>query len=195
MPPGVAVVDAFKNLIRHGKNHVHARQDDTSSSSAPPDPPANQRAHPERRQQANAQHKQQPQQQPQPVKAQPVATKQSQQYTREVEKIVQEERAAKDKMPTYKGLERFRLVQKMGDGAFSNVFKALDLTSGTSVAVKAVRKYELTSSQVSYPFQSQSSSYARLQAGDRHLNAHFKKKPRVTEVLLLALSSMLLCSK
>ncbi|KAI9467256.1 kinase-like domain-containing protein [Lactarius psammicola] len=68
-------------------------------------------------------------------------------------------------MPTYKGLERFKLVQKMGDGAFSNVYKAFDLTSGTSVAVKAVRKYELTSSQ----------------AGDRHLNAQFKKKPRVTE--------------
>jgi len=164
MPPGVAVVDAFKNLIRHGKNHVHARQDDTSSSSAPPaDTHATHHRVHERRQHANVQHKQQPQQQP--AKAQPVATKQSQQITREVEKIVQEERLAKDKMPTYKGLERFKLIQKMGDGAFSNVYKALDLTSGTKVAVKAVRKYELTSSQ----------------AGDRHLNAHFKKKPRVTE--------------
>ena len=46
-----------------------------------------------------------------------MATKQSQQYTREVEKIVQEERAAKEKMPTYKGLERFRLTQKMGEYA------------------------------------------------------------------------------
>lgn len=44
-----------------------------------------------------------------------MAIKQSQQYTREVEKIVQEERAAKEKMPTYKGLERFRLVEKMGE--------------------------------------------------------------------------------
>jgi len=146
MPPGIAVVDAFKNLIRHGKNHIHVRQDD-ATSSAPPDPHANQRVQPERRHQANVQQPQQQQQQPQPVKAQPVATKQSQQYTREVEKIVQEERAAKEKMPTYKGLERFRLTQKMGDGAFSNVYKALDLTSGASVAVKIVRKYELTSSQ------------------------------------------------
>lgn len=133
MPPGVAVVDAFKSnnfilfvsyfskgspisdLIRHGKNHVHARQDDTSSSYAPPsDSHANQRAHPERRQQATVQPQTQQKQQ-QPVKAQSVATKQSQQYTREVEKIVQEERAAKEKMPTYKGLERFKLIQKMGE--------------------------------------------------------------------------------
>ena len=136
MPPGVAVVDAFKSnnfilfvyhtflkdylsdLIRHGKNHVHARQDDTSSSSAPPaDTHSNhQRAQPERRQQANAQPQTQQKQQ-QPAKVQPVATKQSQQYTREVEKIVQEERAAKEKMPTYKGLERFKLIQKMGECA------------------------------------------------------------------------------
>jgi ATPase subunit of ABC transporter with duplicated ATPase domains len=120
MPPGVAVVDAFKNLIRHGKNHVHIRQDDTSSSAAPPaDTHANyQRAQPERRQQANAQPQtQQKQQQQQSAKVQPVATKQSQQYTRESEKIVQEERAAKEKMPTYKGLERFKLIQKMGECA------------------------------------------------------------------------------
>ncbi len=46
-----------------------------------------------------------------------MATKQSQQYTREVEKIVKEERAAKEKMPTYKGLERFKLIEKMGECA------------------------------------------------------------------------------
>ncbi|KAH9973055.1 kinase-like domain-containing protein [Lactifluus volemus] len=68
-------------------------------------------------------------------------------------------------MPMYKGLENFKLVQKMGDGAFSNVYNALDLTTGANVAVKAVRKFELTSSQ----------------AGERHLNAKFKRKPRVTE--------------
>ena len=105
----------ISDLIRHGKNHIHARQDDTLSSSAPPaDTHANhQRAHPER-QQATAQQPQPPQQ---PAKAQPVAIKQSHQYSREVEKIVQEERAAKEKMPTYKGLERFKLIQKMGEYA------------------------------------------------------------------------------
>jgi hypothetical protein len=46
-----------------------------------------------------------------------VTTKQSQQLTREVEKIVREEREAQEKMPMYKGLENFKLVQKMGECA------------------------------------------------------------------------------
>jgi serine/threonine-protein kinase RCK2 len=36
-------------------------------------------------------------------------------YSREVEAIVQEEREAKNKMPTYKGLENFKLLDKMGE--------------------------------------------------------------------------------
>jgi serine/threonine protein kinase len=36
----------------------------------------------------------------------------------------------------------------MGDGAFSNVYKAVERKSGRKVAVKVVRKYELNSSQV-----------------------------------------------
>lgn len=36
----------------------------------------------------------------------------------------------------------------MGDGAFSNVYKALERKTGRKVAVKVVRKYELNSSQV-----------------------------------------------
>ena len=37
----------------------------------------------------------------------------------------------------------------MGDGAFSNVYKAVERKNGRKVAVKVVRKYELNSSQVS----------------------------------------------
>jgi len=146
MPPGVAVVDAFKNLIRHGKNHIHVRQDDFPNSQQPAAPPTDARSQPERRQQAEPQPQSQPKQQ-QAQKAQPATTKQSQHITREVEKIVREEREAMDKMPTYKGLERYKLIEKKGDGAFSNVYKALDLSLGTHVAVKAVRKFELTPSQ------------------------------------------------
>jgi serine/threonine protein kinase len=46
------------------------------------------------------------------------------------------------------GLEGYQLVEKMGDGAFSNVYKAVDKLTGKKVAVKVVRKYELNSSQV-----------------------------------------------
>ena len=90
-------------------------------------------------------------------------------------------------MPTYEGLEHFKLEIKMGEcvfdhlstislfltvtffpsGAFSNVFKALEISTGKHVAsmvtvylwificsaiyslVKVVRKYELNASQVS----------------------------------------------
>jgi serine/threonine protein kinase len=68
-------------------------------------------------------------------------------------------------MPIYKGLERFRLVEKMGDGAFSNVYKAIDLDTKQKVAVKVVRKYELNATQ----------------AGDKHLNPQLKKRQKVTE--------------
>ncbi|KAF8076219.1 kinase-like domain-containing protein [Lyophyllum atratum] len=137
MPSGV--VDAFKNLIRHGKHHSHHNNnqpkqlhDDSPLSSMPPD------------------------QDHRVVSPGPVEAAQI---------IVDEERLARSKMPKYQGLENFDLVEKMGDGAFSNVYKGTDLKTGSKVAVKVVRKYELNASQ----------------AGDKHLNPQFKKKPRVTE--------------
>ena len=36
-------------------------------------------------------------------------------YKQEVEQIVQEEREAKSKMPSYKGLENYKLLEKMGE--------------------------------------------------------------------------------
>lgn len=52
-------------------------------------------------------------------------------------------------MPNYPGLERWMLLEKMGDGAFSNVYRAKD-TMGDydQVAIKVVRKFEMNSSQV-----------------------------------------------
>ncbi|RDB22618.1 Serine/threonine-protein kinase srk1 [Hypsizygus marmoreus] len=136
MPPG-GVVDAFKNLIKHGKhNHRHnqpKQQPDRDTSNLP--------------------------------QSQPTAPATSPVTIEAAQLIVDEERQARSKMPFYPGLEDFQLEDKMGDGAFSNVYKALDLRSGKKVAVKIVRKYELNASQ----------------AGDKHLNPKFKKKPRVTE--------------
>ncbi|KAI9241216.1 MAG: hypothetical protein BYD32DRAFT_357784, partial [Podila humilis] len=63
-------------------------------------------------------------------------------------RIVDEEKLAKNKMPVYPGLERYRLVEKMGDGAFSNVYKAYDTKMDRMVAVKVVRKFELNAHQV-----------------------------------------------
>jgi len=81
-----------------------------------------------------------------------------------LERIVAEERESKGKMPRYPGLERWHLVEKMGDGAFSNVYRARD-TEGKypEVAIKVVRKFEMNSSQVS-SISTPSSSSERARA-------------------------------
>jgi serine/threonine protein kinase len=67
-------------------------------------------------------------------------------------KLIAEENASKSKFPRYPGLERWELIDKMGDGAFSNVYRARDTTGEQGeVAIKVVRKYEMNSMQVSIP--------------------------------------------
>jgi hypothetical protein len=64
-------------------------------------------------------------------------------------KLVAEENADRGKFPRYPGLERWQLLEKMGDGAFSNVYRARDLQDGTGeVAIKVVRKFEMNNMQV-----------------------------------------------
>jgi len=158
------VIEKIQNLIRHGKNarqnestsptkQRHAHSDPTgadSRSKAPVEVP--------RQQQPPA-----PQQQQQ----------QSEQKTKKVNddilaRIVAEEKENKGKLPSYPGLQRYKLLEKMGDGAFSNVYRALDLEGNQGeVAIKVVRKYELNSSQP-----------------DNHLHPDFKKVPKTVEKLL-----------
>ncbi|MCJ1358611.1 MAG: hypothetical protein MMC33_008611 [Icmadophila ericetorum] len=65
-----------------------------------------------------------------------------------IERIVAEERESKGKLPRYPGLERYKLLEKMGDGAFSNVYRAKDSTGEfDEVAIKVVRKFEMNSNQ------------------------------------------------
>lgn len=66
-------------------------------------------------------------------------------------KLVAEENASRSKFPRYQGLDRWELVEKMGDGAFSNVYRARDLEGDAGdVAIKVVRKFEMNSMQVSF---------------------------------------------
>ncbi|OOQ82991.1 Serine/threonine-protein kinase srk1 [Penicillium brasilianum] len=66
----------------------------------------------------------------------------------DIERLVQEERTSRSKMPQYPGLDRWLLVEKMGDGAFSNVYRAKDTTGELDeVAIKVVRKFEMNSNQ------------------------------------------------
>ena len=67
----------------------------------------------------------------------------------EIQQIVDEERQSRSRMPKYPGLERWALIDKMGDGAFSIVYRAKDLMGEYGeVAIKVVRKYEMNSTQV-----------------------------------------------
>jgi len=67
-----------------------------------------------------------------------------------IQKIIEEERASRSKFPKYPGLERWELLEKMGDGAFSNVYRARDLQGNCGeCAIKVVRKFEMNNMQVS----------------------------------------------
>ncbi|KAI2638527.1 CAMK/CAMK1 protein kinase [Xylaria nigripes] len=82
-----------------------------------------------------------------------------------VVKIVQEENESRSKFPIYPGLERWELVEKMGDGAFSNVYRARDpLGDAGEVAIKVVRKFEMNNLQC-----------------QQHLHPDFKKAPKAVE--------------
>ncbi|KAK7206501.1 putative calcium/calmodulin-dependent protein kinase [Myxozyma melibiosi] len=61
-----------------------------------------------------------------------------------IQQIVAEENEQKSKLPLYPGLEGWTLIEKMGDGAFSNVYKAQNKETGEVAAIKVVRKYDIT---------------------------------------------------
>lgn len=126
MPPGTGVVDAFKSmsassphkprhvrfpvlktfldLIRHGKNHAHAHNDTISKQ---PRSSLNDPSH-----HTDSREQQQPQAQPDSTTTVRSAPLNSPEIA---EMIVKEERDARSKMPTYKGLENFKLLDKMGE--------------------------------------------------------------------------------
>ncbi|KAI8097671.1 kinase-like domain-containing protein [Halteromyces radiatus] len=78
-------------------------------------------------------------------------------------KFLQEQTSRKSKLPIYKGLERFELLSKVGDGAFSNVFKARDKETGQIVAIKIAQKHELNDKN------------------NTHLHPSLKKRTKATE--------------
>ncbi|EIE86308.1 hypothetical protein RO3G_11019 [Rhizopus delemar RA 99-880] len=80
-------------------------------------------------------------------------------------RIVQEEKQKKNVLPSYPGLERFEILEKVGEGAFSYVFRARDTVTNKEVAIKVVRKKELDASE----------------NGKAHLHPNMKKKTKATE--------------
>jgi len=111
------MIDHFKNFIRHGKQ---AKQSFFQENSKSPNVEDKFRANPEVKTRVDD------------------AT---------VALIVAEEKEEKNKIPIYPGLERYIFLEKMGDGAFSNVYKVFDTIEKKKVAIKVVRKRELNHSQ------------------------------------------------
>lgn len=155
----MSTIQNLKNFIRHGKqarlvtphaepttdvSPVHAEQQRQPQGSYPPaadnlDAIDSKIGHAHTHQQQSEPPQSQPQKSPENKQAR----------TAEIEQIVAEERSSRTKMPKYPGLERYILLEKMGDGAFSNVYRAKDTTGEhDEVAIKVVRKFEMNSHQV-----------------------------------------------
>lgn len=132
-----AVVAAFKNLIR---KHHHPQQ-------RHPSPDEQQDAVRQQPQQSHCNQKPCPDSPKQQADHPAPSPTPAPEITQAHDMTAPEDHQPKVKMPTYKGLENFKLLEKMGDGAFSNVYKAIDLTTNEKVAVKVVRKLELNASQ------------------------------------------------
>lgn len=151
----MSTIQNLKNFIRHGKQARIAtpHAEPTTDISA-----------------VHAEHQRHPQAQYQPAAgglgsidtrsktAQPgnvaaakqdVVSPKTRRHEQEIEQIIAEEKLSRSTMPKYPGLERWILLEKMGDGAFSNVYRARDSTGKEGeVAIKVVRKYEMNSKQV-----------------------------------------------
>ncbi|KAI9032568.1 kinase-like domain-containing protein [Phycomyces nitens] len=80
--------------------------------------------------------------------------------------IVEQEKKRKQQTPQYPGLEKYEIIVKRGDGAFSNVYEAKEKRSGRSVAIKVAQKVGPKSSE---------------KHGNTHLHPSMKRKPRATE--------------
>ena len=93
------------DLIRHGKQHDKANHDHAHR--------ARERDQQQQRTAPAQQNVTRTAQQPEKVPAKDPLL--SPNYRREAELIVQEENEAKKQMPIYKGLENFKLIEKMGE--------------------------------------------------------------------------------
>lgn len=60
-------------------------------------------------------------------------------------RLVEEER--KQRRRKYPNLEQYEMMEKLGDGAFSVVYKAVHRETGKHVAVKVLRKYQMDNAQ------------------------------------------------
>ncbi|KAK4132014.1 Pkinase-domain-containing protein [Trichocladium antarcticum] len=164
----MSTIQQLKNFIRHGKQ-ARANPDESSRAKHEHSPPSKQQPAKNmalRASDPGFSHATAHVIDPGHPQVVDVKAKQKRIPDENIAKLVAEENESKSKFPHYPGLERWELVEKMGDGAFSNVYRARD-REGTAgeVAVKVVRKFEMNSMQ-----------------SDKHLHPDFKPKvPKAAE--------------
>ncbi|ODV84781.1 hypothetical protein CANARDRAFT_8355 [[Candida] arabinofermentans NRRL YB-2248] len=68
-------------------------------------------------------------------------------YSKLASDMVREENEYKQKQQQKQAVTRYSLLEKLGEGAFSTVYKAKDLETNQFVAIKLIKKYELDQAQ------------------------------------------------
>lgn len=68
-------------------------------------------------------------------------------YSQAASHIVEQERRQRQKSVKYPNLDNYEVLEQMGEGAFSIVYKANHLPSGKQVAIKILRKFQMDSAQ------------------------------------------------
>ncbi|KAI8342488.1 kinase-like domain-containing protein [Chlamydoabsidia padenii] len=102
---------------------------------------------------------------PSPILITPDTKDEDRQRQEKATQWIQNNMKMKSTLPFYPSLERYEIIQKLGDGAFSDVYRARDKRSGQSVAIKVAQKYADDDPMIDL----------------QHLHPNMKKKPRVTE--------------
>lgn len=68
-------------------------------------------------------------------------------YNMLASQLVEEENKQKQKSVKYPNLDNYEILEQMGEGAFSVVYKARHLSSGKEVAIKILRKFQMDQAQ------------------------------------------------
>ncbi|EMG50540.1 hypothetical protein G210_2337 [Candida maltosa Xu316] len=75
------------------------------------------------------------------------ATLNNNDYNMLASQLVEEENKERQKSPAYPNLQNYQVLDQMGEGAFSVVYKAIHLPSGKEVAIKILRKFQMDQAQ------------------------------------------------
>lgn len=77
----------------------------------------------------------------------PDKSRQKEHYDHVANQLVEEKKQKRETELLYPNLGNYQVLEKMGEGAFSVVYRAKHLETGTFVAIKILRKYQMDNAQ------------------------------------------------